>query len=258
MKKLIFITFIILISFYVNGQVRGIEGSFHNNIAKMQVKKGSWFYKNSDILISSLGKNFYDIVEIEAGTGYLGNIIPYYIKTRILFPINDNWDYGIAINTSDYSFYTNYFEKRIRREIFRKMEVSSGFTYLTNEKMHSINVNFGYMNHLKSNFEDHNAIEREFNSYTKYYSGSLTYVFSTKFNNKWGLVSDNKLYLVNVDFLLPDNCCNFYMFYSEQALSIRKINKSSFSDYGILFFLGVKNYEIKTTVIPYFSYTVAF
>ncbi len=264
MKKIIIFVLILFTVYSVNSQtyysnkLSGLESSFHNNIAVLQSTNGGWYYKNTEILVSGIGKNFYDVMEIEAGIGYAGNITPYYLKTRIVLPLNDNWDYGFAANITDYTFYTTMLGKTLRRKIFRKMEISLGFTHLTKKTLNSINFNFGHMNHLNSNYNDYNAVKREFNSYTKYYSCSLTYVFSAKFNSKWGFIADNKLYLVNVDFLLPENCCNFNMFYSEQALAIRKINNNSFADFGTLLFFGIKGKETKITLIPYFSYTIAF
>lgn len=238
----------------------GFENGFHHTPV-YQTSKGKWYYKNTDIVINSVGKNFYNLFETEIGGGTVFPNRPHtpvYFRLKHSSKITNNWRYGIMTSIIDYNYLSRWHGWIVRSDIFRKIEFSAGLTYQNYYYLHSLNFNISQMNHLRADTRTLDNFRADFSLYKKFRSASITYLFIAKWNSDWGLVADNKLYITNVDFLFSEDYCNFNFFLFEQMVAFRKTDGWYIKDFGALLFLGIKGNEKKITIVPYFSYSTFF
>ncbi len=255
MKILFFIILFFLLTISIFSQkssdslkfTTGLEPVYHN-IALLQAPKGKFYYKNTDILYSAFGKNFWDRLEIEIGIFPnplflifdIGNV-----KSKFVFPISDKLKLGFGYNFTGIIIMQDF-----SHVFYYKQEICTGITYKNTNSLHSLNFYFG-------------QIQAGYNiGYTDgYFAYSASYIYIKNLSQNWSVLSDNKLHIVHIDFHFPKylgNYGDFNLFLLENVLAMRHHSNRHGLDFGIHYFLGMKHWEFKFTPLPYVAYYLCF
>ncbi len=271
MKQLKIFFFLLSLSYFVKGQnidssgyTTGYEVGYHN-VALFQAPKNKWYFKNKNFLLSSIGKNFNNRFEVEAGVLNLfrpyepkflmGRLFLFQIKTRFIYPINKKVSVGIMTNYSNLSFYDYKLRDGSRPEgSISKLELSSGLTYKEYKAIHSVNVNYGQA--FNTSYPEDKNKSLTTNIWLSAYS--FTYYFNRELKNNWNFIAENKFNVVSTHFQLPDNFGDSSFFLLEQILFFRKHEDTHIISFGLLSYFGIRGNQIKYTPIPYLSFAKNF
>ncbi len=257
MKKTIaIISTILLFGGILNGQNNtdstafstGFEPAYHN-VAILQTSKGRYYYKNTNAIFNTFGKNFANRFEVELGV--LPNpLFPLFemanFKARYVYPISEKLNFGCGYNIGEigtlliYMYFTFYY----------KQEVFTGITYKNNRSLHSFNLHFGQ---IQGAFYEYNI--------KNMWAFSSSYVYMNNFSRYWSVISDNKFYVIRVDYDFPKeygNYGDFNLYVLENVMAFRYHAKRHNLDFGVWYLLGMKEWEFKFNPAPYISYSLNF
>lgn len=220
--------------------ITGFEGAYHN-IPVLKAPKSKFYYKNTGVLYSAIGKNFWNIAEAEVGVLKFFWIYSGYIQTRIVIPITSKISYGISGGA------LGSYNLSVIRD---KYNFSTGLNFKTKNAMHSFNANYDYAYFVYFYYSNKPV--------RKFYGYSMSYNLITNLTNSTKIIFNEKNYIVTIDFLLPDNYGNKDILLSEQSFIFRKTYSKSNLDFGIITFLGKYQKQIKFALFPYLSFTYYF